>query len=144
MIDPKELRIGSIVDTINRTGRVHLPNYFPLIVGQIEFFKVHLYTLDKPFAQQALHQTIDITDITGIKLTPDWLIRARFIKDVRKYYSLGHEAEYNFYNIDLFTYNVVQGAWWYNGGVLHNQPQYVHQLQNIYFALTGTELDFKP
>lgn len=91
--------------------------------------------------------SLDIDDINrgkfpveGIPITEEWLLRSGFEVDKNVTYSSGHEKEYKVYRIGLFTFNGIQNAWWYNGQVLFIQPKYVHQLQNLYFALTGTEL----
>jgi hypothetical protein len=84
-----------------------------------------------------MHEVYD--DSNPIPLTEEWLLRFGFFQSYHKSYSLGKEQIFNVWSKGTFTYNQIQAAWWYNG-LLEIQPEYVHQLQNLYFALTGTEL----
>jgi hypothetical protein len=77
-----------------------------------------------------------------IPLSEEWLVKFGFKKTVEVTWSFGYEKEYNVYRKEDLTYNGIQAAWWYNG-LLKNQPEFVHQLQNLYFALTGSELTIK-
>ncbi len=70
-----------------------------------------------------------------IELTPDWLIDFGLTNGVfpdNEYFSIindgeGH-PEYGLYHDSRFTAQYIK---------------YVHELQNLYFALTGTELELK-
>ena len=77
-----------------------------------------------------------------IPLTEEWLLKFGFEKESNKSYSTGEEIVYGVYKLDELTYNSIQKNWWFNG-VLSNQPIYVHQLQNLYYALKGEELTIK-
>jgi hypothetical protein len=76
-----------------------------------------------------------LKNCSPIPLTEDWLLRMGFEKEDKQRYTV--------YRKHLFTYNQIQAAWWYNGQVLVIQPEYVHQLQNLYYALTSQELTIK-
>jgi hypothetical protein len=80
--------------------------------------------------------------LRGIPLSEQWLIDMGFEKTIEVTWSFGYHKEYNVYRKDGLTYNGIQAAWWYHG-LLKRQPEYVHQLQNLYFALTGSELTIK-
>jgi hypothetical protein len=85
---------------------------------------------------------IEIDQFSGIKLTEDWLLRAGFVVEHK-----GNELNgfYSVYTLNSITYNTIHG-WWINGKQHLEYPvplNYVHQLQNLYFALTGQELFFK-
>lgn len=72
------------------------------------------------------------SDVKPIPLTEEWLLRLGFDNDdVNRFYKDG---------IYILFYNV-------GCSILHNQLHvnifYVHQLQNLYFALTGEELTLK-
>jgi hypothetical protein len=82
-------------------------------------------------------------NIEPIPLDESWLLRFGFDKQHAVTFSFGYEKEYSIYRKCNFTYNVIQAAWWFNGSILNNQPQYVHTLQNLIFALTGEELELK-
>lgn len=87
--------------------------------------------------------TVDEAPIESVKpvpLTEEWLIKFGFKVEERKSYSLGHEMGYKVYRFGDLVYNSIQAKWWYIRHVLVKQPEYVHELQNLYFALTGKEL----
>jgi hypothetical protein len=86
--------------------------------------------------------------IFGIPLTEDWLIKAGFEKDwendEEQYYSkdgFDQLADYGGQSIVLRK----EGSPYFNCGYYNNEIhfEFVHQLQNLYFALTGEELQFK-
>jgi hypothetical protein len=90
-------------------------------------------------AEHILHleQGMDEFSIVGIPLTPEILVKAWFE---------------NRYNIQCYLYSDRKGGWYYqlNGDIfsvgeenIKNPIEYVHQLQNLYFALTGEELIFE-
>ena len=73
-----------------------------------------------------------IIDCQPIPLTEEWLLKFGFD---------------NKHNKDKFTIitkgklNYEKGRTYFNSWtILEKQPDYVHELQNLYFALTGTEL----
>ena len=73
-----------------------------------------------------------------IPLTEEWLVKFGFkIKDGRA--MIGElEAPFYDYKLDLFTNSDVNNIYCYKD--FRKQIKYVHQLQNLYFALTGEEL----
>lgn len=91
---------------------------------------------------------ISATKCDPIILTPEWLERCGFnpfigatIDDNKYYLQVGNNLYLNQY--------VRSGNWcvepegWNNEQTCWLQPQFVHQLQNLYFALTGEELQIK-
>jgi hypothetical protein len=96
---------------------------------------------------QALWQHIQFisegdNQYSAIPLTEEWLIKFGFESRVETTYSLGYSRDYKVHSLNGFTYNSIQAAWWYHR-LLDKQPEYVHQLQNLYFALTSEELTIK-
>lgn len=87
---------------------------------------------------------IEIEEFEGIPLSEEWLEKFGFDSKASTTWSEGPDnpIDYKVYKKGRFTYNTFQEAWWYNG-LLEYQPKYVHQLQNLYFALTGQELTVK-
>jgi hypothetical protein len=70
-----------------------------------------------------------------IKLTEEWLVKFGFeidwiISHKDEYFNLFQESENYYYSADMHHYTSVK--------MMH-----VHQLQNLYFALTGEELIIK-
>lgn len=134
-----ELRIGSIVadefyDTFNRV----------IVVESINDKGINLEiqnSNDYPEMQSHwIEPYYTFDQLRGIPVSEEWLLKFGFEKKEEVTWSFGYEKKYNVYRLDELTYNGVQAAWWFNG-LLKKQPEYVHQLQNLYFALTGTELE---
>lgn len=138
-----ELRIGNYVDVINRNHEIHLPYGFIKKVGAIQFFKVELYEYDQNFALLPEPQLTDINDLSPIRITEEWLLKFGFErpKNSSMFYWVKLRAS-------LLNINPENGLVWLNDatGETFKNPsliQYVHQLQNLYFALTGEELILK-
>jgi hypothetical protein len=131
-----ELRIGNYVDVINRKGELHFPAGVVLQVGSISMAECGLYQSNKPvFAQ--ISQTIEsLRNIKPIDLTVEWLER------------FGYERK---------PWGLVKGGLLFRDNIKHPCQEltlevgngfrvtvrYVHQLQNLCFALTGEELTIK-
>lgn len=127
MIDPKELRLGN---------KFILPNGE---IGTITYHEIRLLIVaqDKP-------------NYTPIPLTPEWLERLGFnVSDNGRVYDHPAPAVPEDEHKDLgkrypsfFFNNRPEVAKWMD---CHTRVtvEYVHQLQNLYFALTGEELTLK-
>jgi hypothetical protein len=76
-----------------------------------------------------------------IPLTEEWLLKFGFSCEVKISSQMGTDGvEFRVYNLGKFTFNTNHG-WWYSVIHLRVTPlDYVHQIQNLYFALTGEEL----
>lgn len=77
-----------------------------------------------------------------VQLTEEWLSKFGF-----EYEDLGDDTPYEWYkkdNIEIWDFN---GEYWIcdmlDQYVFEKEIKYVHQLQNLYFALTNTELEVK-
>lgn len=81
-------------------------------------------------------------NLFGILLTEEWLLKAGFEKKVR------HDFE-GCKKIPVFALYSFSITIWDDGHFFHDwiggniEIKYVHQLQNLYFALTRQELEFK-
>lgn len=124
MLKASELRIGNYVKN-NSYSKLE----FNEVMGVSKYF------VEGSFG------TTEIEDISPIPLTPEWLERFGFEKSYHGITSKRIE----------FTKNkiILQSLWHEEGtpnvrwNINHlncNGFSYVHQLQNIYFALTNTEL----
>jgi hypothetical protein len=81
-------------------------------------------------------------DICPIDLTEDWLLKFGFEgpkKEAGTYYQKDNHRVYLFDSFFEFEFTANKDSR-FN---LFRSYQYVHQLQNLYFALTGTELTLK-
>jgi hypothetical protein len=132
----KNLRIGNIVDTINRSNKVHMPSQFPMKVFDINPFEVSLYNLAANPATIKKIPNFRIGDVCGIPLTDKWIQRLEFTIDPKSnlYYKDG-----------VYLLNRLDGEneWIHDSHPTNTPLKYVHQLQNLYFALTGKELELK-
>lgn len=83
--------------------------------------------------------TMDLKDILPIPLTEEWLVKFGFINYIINYYLPIPEikAEIHF---EMFRKEYVCILYCSTGSFIPNDIKYVHQLQNLYFCLTGEEL----
>lgn len=72
-------------------------------------------------------------DFDGIPLTQEWLLKFRFEK-------VDHINGYSFF-INKAKIAIYEHKTEYKGYYLDNHCKYVHQLQNLFFALTGKGLE---
>ena len=128
MIKPQELRIGNYVFDID--GDV-------LQVGEI---------LDIGVKFKGTSLSSRYEKINPIPLTEEILLKFGFEKREHKSFFKGKELIYFTFTSNKYGFliwNTIQNQWWVLGKISISQPIYVHQLQNLYFALTGEELIFK-
>ncbi len=85
-------------------------------------------------------------DLEPIKLTEEWVVRFGFIKKVHSFYTefyIGNNPTDHNWTM-MLTWpdgaNEPHYTCYRNG---YHNIKYVHQLQNLYFALTGEELTIK-
>lgn len=86
-------------------------------------------------------------EVYPIPLTEEWLVKLGFIKeDGRDWFFIEYEnkleGKNKTYRLGYNTASKYCGAYEVssNSDLILRELQYVHQLQNLYFALTGTEL----
>lgn len=76
-----------------------------------------------------------------IPLTEEWLLKFGFVWELDKSYSLTiNENNGLFIWVDLNTLHPIAELIDSSDRVVANHIEYIHQLQNLYFALTGEEL----
>ena len=88
-----------------------------------------------------VHENFNV--FNPIPITPEWLERAGFEKE-RVHLSDGDTWVYSIKSKN--DYFEIENHW--DGGYLYDgrnqvQIKYIHQLQNLYFALTQKQLEFK-
>lgn len=120
MIDAKELRIGNYIQLRNKFVMAGgIPNIHKLLI---------------PGEQYA----VEVEEFVPIPLTEDLLLKCGFkkINHISGYSFFSMERKKSGVNIDIYeAYSTIGG----NTSVPH--IQFLHQLQNLYFALTGKELE---
>lgn len=125
-----ELRLGNLINTKN-------PNMNPFKIEAIEREKAGGYNNFGSFVYWYCN------DFEPIPLTEEWLLKFGFAHKFDNIYTYPFRISDNLVvemkfegwaeNISLFT----------NGFFSSNSVKYVHQLQNLYFSLTGQELTIK-
>lgn len=125
MIQAKELRIGNWIKSNNpHDGRFVKLKYFHEDLHVVFFYNEAIGAFVK--------------DIVGIELTPEILKKCGF-----EFKPTGEEVYEQIWKIGAFE------IWEHDSGFCHDfhhggDVNHLHQLQNLYFALTGEELTFKP
>lgn len=119
MIQPQELRLGNLFQ--DAKGRLCKTEQI-----SIDPYETKIRSID---------HSITSMPIAAIPLTEEWLIKLGFHEVLGFYAIYGKEL-----NIKLNT-----GYWEaYFKGKYVSVIKFVHQLQNLFFALTGQELVTKP
>ena len=113
-MEAKELRIGNYVNLI-ADGHEHEPDTFQWTIEDYEYYETEMF------------------NILPIPLTKEWLVKFGFDKlegwDDMFYFQIG--------GFQIYESNV--SGYEYDGFNI----KYLHQLQNLYFALTNEELTIK-
>ena len=107
--------------------------------------------LEKEFIVCNIHSNEwPISDYKPIPLTEEWLLKFGFILEKDLVWLREDEKEYQVYrkNISIIDIKGSYYLWigieeddWYS--FEWTKIEYVHQLQNLFFALTNTELEIK-
>ena len=103
--------------------------------GNLVIYGGHQTTIDE---KEIIHFVRFSDKYEPIPLTEEWLIeKMKFHKQNNQIYSIGLKLFISWWNTNSIEIDI-------NGEVLEINCKYVHELQNIYFALTGEELTLKP
>jgi hypothetical protein len=110
-----------------------------LRIGNLVYFNGNLEKIDlDSFHGIATYDCFD--SYNPIQLTIEWLIKFGFEHELNQY-------ENHFVNPDnswlIFEFDTDEKKWYCSNGRTIANLEYVHQLQNLYFALTGEELTIK-
>ena len=133
-----ELRIGNLVN-INEETRIDNTNELPLINP---LFKIERIDEDGEIIIYSeinnLHIFCDLESIEPIPLTEEWLLKFGFERQENNWKTLDlHFATIGWEKLAGITLSFEKES------IYLPHIKYVHQLQNLYFALTGEELTFK-
>jgi hypothetical protein len=148
-MEAKELRIGNFV----RTGK-----------GDREFKVDYLFLFY--FKASCVDSGVQMVstqhNITPIPLTEEWLLKFGFEKGkLQKWFGNGHDYQPVDVYTELYAFTIGRHEFeyhirtWTHSGIAEDEScavycgdnlvvcEHVHQLQNLYFALTGEELETK-
>lgn len=117
-----EYRLGNwIIDGYGLYSKINAITSYSLMVNNIEYGDGGQY---------------DLTQLKPIPLTEEILLKCGFEKPAYSFNGdIFHLTEWDKYPLNWCV------AMNKNGAVLVEKLKYLHQLQNLYFALTGKELD---
>ena len=127
-----ELRLGNLIH-LNGIDYDQEGNKFHDPLGDVVIEVTMIDTMQVSYGER---KEADTEDCSGISLTEQWLTKFGWGTD-------SEPEEYGIYQQSDGSYSLIDdygdGATYYVGSM-----KYVHQLQNLYFALTGEELEIKP
>lgn len=124
MLKESELRIGNIIQLVfsDHTN-----------IGIVESISTQSIQLNVIYSD-GKNKLADNSERQGVPLTEEWLKRFGFEE-------INHIVDGVIYKKDWLRITKYSADW--RGGHLKEKPQFVHQLQNLFFALTGEELTIK-
>lgn len=134
MLEARELRIGNLF-----LGKPVSHDDLPMVTMTVK--KIEKYQGDDLINGfwwgQSDYCGWNMKDIKPIPLTEEWLVKFGF-----EYNGMWWDSSQEYFELDTFKDSYVMGvnSCEYNHGIEIN---HVHQLQNLYFALTGKELTIK-
>lgn len=119
-----ELRIGNLI----KKGEIERVT----IIRENSSIETEVF----PYEEDEICLLRFIEDVEGIPLTDEWLLHFGFTKGetVKSWTILKKGEWFTIYDDLEFGGQCIYGR---------TSIKYVHQLQNLYFALTGTELEIK-
>jgi hypothetical protein len=137
----RELRIGNF---IYKESEYEFENGINQIISVLEFECVST----RPLNCHVKHHNVNISNLKPIPLTEEWLLKFGFDKVGIALTSIAI-APLNLpctFNLPNTPFSFCQGKLILTTGTgdFCVNIEYVHQLQNLYFGLTGKELTLKP
>ncbi|MPS73993.1 MAG: hypothetical protein E2590_12735 [Chryseobacterium sp.] len=140
----REVRKGNLAYKINRNYYIHLPIEIPLEIVKIGIFEVDVINQGENIIYVEEYQKVSFFDLSPIEITEEWLLKLGFEKKSKKWKD-GSVSEDLFIKGNFFIrlhngYNTFSKFDFNYEQVFLTNVDYVHQLQNLYFALTNEEL----
>jgi hypothetical protein len=133
-MEARELRLNNLFYPIDRSGKVHLPYEQPFKVLTIGY-EVEAIPYNKVPAQVEKWAKFKLSDLSPIPISEEWLVKFGFkregITSSNGSLLVLHHKESVYPNGRIY---------WNSWCIKNEMPKYVHQLQNLYYALTNEEL----
>ena len=125
MINPQELRLGNLLHLYKENNLVEV----------IKIFEAHLevHSVDLQF------WTEEINEFNPIPLTEEILKKCKFLN--RSFYVIGAGNSFKWQLDDIVLLKNIEGKFYLPNMLKNIVLESLHQLQNLYFALTGKELE---
>jgi hypothetical protein len=114
-----------------------------LRVGNLVYHSItgEVWDIDLDFFHDLVSGGFTLDDIEPIPLNEEWLIRFGFVKEKSEWYVLKRGSKKT-NNLKMFHISIFKDGYNTKGGEKskYTPIKKVHQLQNLYFALTEQEL----
>jgi len=140
----KELRIGNFVKLNNKDYHA-FEDFYPMSdennIWSIENIS-RSGSLVMYNSLENLYKSCEVSDIENIELNEKWLLKMGFSKSEKQWDYLMRDNNFK-YEINIGFHNIsihISEKYGYITGSTHPIAKTVHQLQNLYFALTNQEL----
>lgn len=132
MIEPKEIRQGNRFFTIPEGSNISFPDkttiYKAVSVGHFDLEAIE-HTLIP--AQMRVWNVFKYKQLWPIEITENWLVNLGFEKNITDWNIIWTKKEFGL----SFEDNKYEFAY-----SISKEVKYIHELQNLYFAITGEEL----
>jgi hypothetical protein len=133
-MEVKDLRIGNWIEQ----GVVHSVGHSSGHSGYLG-----VYVLKDQYSSGP-SSFVRYADLRPIPLTEEWLLRFGFVKQQDHIWTFPTNSSLRLWgfswNVQQWSYNRMGDGW---DDIISPNIEYVHQLQNLYFALIGEELKTK-
>lgn len=124
MIQANELRIGNLVRVENE-------------VLNVNFLNENDIGLEGDISRSGLYHR---SFVSSLEITEEWLLKFGFARRSDNHYSISQKNISFIWSPELWLYCIDNNSGY---SIPLDHIRYVHQLQNLYFALTGEELKLK-
>lgn len=142
-MNPTELRMFNLIDQVNRGGKVHMPIKGMFKVITISPFEVQVVNWDENQAQVEVWKKISTADICEIPITEELLQR---LGGDKEFSTRDNCFDFVYGDGDEYSVSRREDGFWYfddNFYGISLKIEYLHQLQNLFFDLTGKHLTIK-
>lgn len=138
MIDPRELRIGNLFLPVFWQNSLRIKDSVPCVVAEISSQGIKSHEVGKSLKKRSPSSTFTFENIDAVPIHQEWLVKLRFVRD-HHIFSYGDSSM-------VFSLHYVtprEFAPYFNDRVINEKLRVytVHQAQNLYYAITGKELD---
>jgi hypothetical protein len=134
LIELQELRIGNI---LSYKGELHYVSFLSLDIDDEYQEIIGVTPLGQRSGEKSDWNRAMIGDLLRVQLTDEWLLKFKFEPMAQD------EEDNEIYSYGDFeiTKSLSSNEFWLDANIVTpDRIKYVHQIQNIHFALTGTEL----
>jgi hypothetical protein len=140
-MNPAELRIGNYFQPTKKVKGLDVPFGVVGVIQTLLFECAEWVTIDQVPAQVETWSRSIYTEMQPIPLTEEWLLKVGFrVLDKEGYHNELYIIERAVFGDNRWSFRVKTSE---TKSVGVKYFHYVHQLQNLYFALTGEELTLK-